>query len=164
LLALLGTEDTKFAANLLLRYSAANRRTFTAAFRTLKELQGDRFNRPPAIQGPQPRQHQQHSSEATDNPISTSSVATDGESEIPDATEACAQNCTTPEATATAAVAHPRRFAPRSPFAAHIVAIRRHHHREMRQSAQVENRKLRNEPERALAAGQSLNIGSLLAA
>ena len=35
------------------RYQAANRRAYTAAFRALRDLQGDRFNRGPAV-APQP--------------------------------------------------------------------------------------------------------------
>jgi hypothetical protein len=47
-LALLGTTDRREAANLLLRYQAAARRSFLTAFKLLRELQGDRFNRQPA--------------------------------------------------------------------------------------------------------------------
>jgi len=46
-LALFGTDDTKTAAALLLRYGAAVRRASTSAFRVLRDLQGDRFNRTP---------------------------------------------------------------------------------------------------------------------
>src|SRR3954454_15838938 len=53
-LALLGTPDKREAANLLLRYQAAARRAFTSALRTLRELQGDRFNRQPQCLSPQP--------------------------------------------------------------------------------------------------------------
>jgi hypothetical protein len=51
-LALLGTDDMRAAATLLLRYGATARRAFAAAFRTLQELQGDRFNRQPAAMPP----------------------------------------------------------------------------------------------------------------
>jgi hypothetical protein len=47
-LALLGTTDGREAVNLLLRYQAAARRSFMTAFKLLRELQGDRFNRQPA--------------------------------------------------------------------------------------------------------------------
>jgi hypothetical protein len=45
-LALMGTDDTRTAAALLFRYGSTARRAYTAAFRALRELQGDRFNRP----------------------------------------------------------------------------------------------------------------------
>jgi hypothetical protein len=48
-LAFLGLADKTNALTLLQRYQSAARRSYTSAFRTLKELQGDRFNRPPAI-------------------------------------------------------------------------------------------------------------------
>ncbi len=48
-LGLLGTEDVREAWNLLSRYQAAARRSYTSAFKALKELQGDRFNKPPAL-------------------------------------------------------------------------------------------------------------------
>ena len=44
-LALFG-DDTRAAAALLLRYGATARRAFASALRILRELQGDRFNRP----------------------------------------------------------------------------------------------------------------------
>ena len=47
-LALLGLADKTSALTLLQRYQSAARRSYASAFRTLKELQGDRFNRPPA--------------------------------------------------------------------------------------------------------------------
>jgi hypothetical protein len=47
-LALLDLADKTSALTLLQRYQSAARRTYASAFRTLKELQGDRFNRPPA--------------------------------------------------------------------------------------------------------------------
>ena len=45
-LALFGTDDTATAAALLFRYGSTARRAFASAFRLLRELQGDRFNRP----------------------------------------------------------------------------------------------------------------------
>jgi hypothetical protein len=53
-LALFGTDDTKTAAALLLRYGAATQRSFSAALKALRELQGDRFNRRPHA-APQPK-------------------------------------------------------------------------------------------------------------
>lgn len=47
-LAFLGLADKTNALTLLQRYQSAARRSYTSAFRILKELQGDRFNRPPA--------------------------------------------------------------------------------------------------------------------
>jgi hypothetical protein len=47
-LALLGTQDIREAWNLLSRYQAAARRSYNSAFKALRELQGDRFNRRPA--------------------------------------------------------------------------------------------------------------------
>jgi hypothetical protein len=44
-LALFGTDDTKAAAALLFRYASTVRRSYAAALKALKELQGDRFNR-----------------------------------------------------------------------------------------------------------------------
>src|SRR4029453_8683021 len=41
-LSLLGTTDISRALNLLLRYQAGARRSYSAALRALKELQGDR--------------------------------------------------------------------------------------------------------------------------
>ena len=48
-LALLSTTDTREAWNLLSRYQAAARRSYNSAFKALRDLQGDRFNRQPAI-------------------------------------------------------------------------------------------------------------------
>jgi hypothetical protein len=48
ILALLDLADKTSALTLLQRYQSAARRSYASAFRTLKELQGDRFNRPPA--------------------------------------------------------------------------------------------------------------------
>lgn len=43
-LALFGSRDTQATAGLLQRYGSSARRAYTAAFKTLRELQGDRFN------------------------------------------------------------------------------------------------------------------------
>jgi hypothetical protein len=51
-LALLGTQDIREAWNLLSRYQAAARRSYNSAFKALRELQGDRFNRQPAAAPP----------------------------------------------------------------------------------------------------------------
>ena len=48
-LALLRAGDMREAWNLLSRYQAAARRSYNSAFKALRELQGDRFNRQPAI-------------------------------------------------------------------------------------------------------------------
>src|SRR5438045_2135496 len=47
-LALLGTTDPREGMSLLLRYQSSARRSYAAAMRALRELQGDRFNRQPA--------------------------------------------------------------------------------------------------------------------
>jgi hypothetical protein len=52
-LTLFGTSDATAAANLLLRYAAAVRRAYTSAYRILKDVQGDRFNRKPAGLSPE---------------------------------------------------------------------------------------------------------------
>jgi hypothetical protein len=60
-LALFGTDDTKTAAALLFRYGSTARRAFTSAFRLLRDLQGDRFNRPsPSARLPQRRRNHDH--------------------------------------------------------------------------------------------------------
>jgi hypothetical protein len=60
-LALFGTDDTKTAAALLFRYGSTARRAFVSAFRLLRELQGDRFNRPsPSGRIPQHRRNRNH--------------------------------------------------------------------------------------------------------
>jgi hypothetical protein len=51
-LALLGTQDIREAWSLLSRYQAAARRSYNSAFKALRELQGDRFNRQPAAAPP----------------------------------------------------------------------------------------------------------------
>ena len=48
-LALFGTSDAAAASSLLLRYGATARRAFASAFRILRDLQGDRFNRTPNV-------------------------------------------------------------------------------------------------------------------
>jgi hypothetical protein len=48
-LALLRAGDMREAWNLLSRYQAAARRSYNSAFKALRELQGDRFNRQPAV-------------------------------------------------------------------------------------------------------------------
>ena len=52
-LTFLGIIEKSEAMAKLHRYQAANRRAYTAAFRALRDLQGDRFNRGPAV-APQP--------------------------------------------------------------------------------------------------------------
>ncbi|HYP05990.1 MAG TPA: hypothetical protein VER03_07115, partial [Bryobacteraceae bacterium] len=48
-LTLLGNhDDIRATAALLFRYGSTARRAYTAAFKTLRDLQGDRFNRQPA--------------------------------------------------------------------------------------------------------------------
>src|SRR4051794_11971804 len=60
-LALFGADDTKSVAALLFRYGSTARRAFASAFRLLRELQGDRFNRPsPAAHIPHHRRNQSH--------------------------------------------------------------------------------------------------------
>jgi hypothetical protein len=44
-LALFGTTEAAAASSLLLRYAGSARRDYTTALRTLRDLQGDRFNR-----------------------------------------------------------------------------------------------------------------------
>jgi hypothetical protein len=56
-LALFGTDDTKAAAALLYRYGSTVRRAYASAFRVLREIQGDRFNRPSL---PAPVQQHRH--------------------------------------------------------------------------------------------------------
>jgi hypothetical protein len=51
-LALFGTSDTVIAATLLLRYGSAVRRSYASAYRILKDMQGDRFNRTPVAVSP----------------------------------------------------------------------------------------------------------------
>lgn len=46
-LILFGNGDTRAVAVLLFRYGSAARRTYAAAMKTLRDLQGDRFNRQP---------------------------------------------------------------------------------------------------------------------
>src|SRR5436190_14391928 len=48
-LALLGTSDKRQALSLLMRYQSAARRSYSAAIKALRELQGDRFD--PGPQG-----------------------------------------------------------------------------------------------------------------
>ena len=53
-LAFLGTTDKNAGAALLTRYAAAAGRAFARAYRILRDLQGDRFDRKPAAAPPQP--------------------------------------------------------------------------------------------------------------
>ena len=53
-LAFLGTTDKNAGAALLTRYAAAAGRAFARAYRILRDLQGDRFDRKPAAASPQP--------------------------------------------------------------------------------------------------------------
>ena len=47
-LAFLGTANQRLGSALLMRYAGAARRAYASAYRILRDLQGDRFNRPPA--------------------------------------------------------------------------------------------------------------------
>ena len=57
-LAFLGTANKKLGSALLMRYAGAARRAYAGAFRILRDLQGDRFNRQPAVPAQQDRDRQ----------------------------------------------------------------------------------------------------------
>jgi hypothetical protein len=132
-LALFGTSDTVAAANLLLRYGSAVRRSYASAYRILKDLQGDRFNRNPAIitpeiSGTNPSEAGDHTSDVSSAPPPQPSVTAD-----PGANEAIA--------TATS----------------RIVVVRRRTEAQTSPVNDSENTKLRNEPKTTEAAIASAN-------
>ena len=58
-LAFLGTANQRLGSALLMRYAGAARRAYASAYRILRDLQGDRFNRPPAKPVEQNRHRQE---------------------------------------------------------------------------------------------------------
>jgi hypothetical protein len=74
-LALFGATDASVASTLLLRYGATARRAFASAFRILRDLQGDRFNRTPNTVPAPPRPAPSPESSSEQQPVPSAPAA-----------------------------------------------------------------------------------------
>lgn len=128
-LTLFGNQDVRATAALLFRYGSAARRAYSAAMRDLRELQGDRFYRQPAL-GPAPILANQEDDQPKPNPESLCSMP-----ESPDAAEPASALARTP-------------LAARSSV---FLVLRRR--RECMTSRSLQKTRLPNEPERAFSVG-----------